>query len=73
LREDERHGDTYTLGCVARKQPAPSASSAASDSPGEATREQHPQERFGQLAVERHIKDDGRALTLYTHAERDQA
>jgi hypothetical protein len=27
-------------------------------------------ERIGPLAVERHVKDDGRALILYTHDRR---
>jgi hypothetical protein len=57
---------------MARKRPAASASSAASESRGDGEREQHP-ERFGQLAVERHVKDDGRALILYTHAEREHS
>jgi hypothetical protein len=58
---------------MARKRPAPSTSSAASESAGEGTREAHVHERFGPLAVERHVKDDGRALILYTHVEREHA
>jgi hypothetical protein len=54
-----------------RKRPAPSASSAASESA--AKRDDLPQERFGPLAVERHGKDDGRSLILYTHVEREHA
>jgi hypothetical protein len=30
-------------------------------------------ERIGPLAVERHIKDDGRALILYTHDRRERS
>jgi hypothetical protein len=66
-----RHADTYTLGPMARKRPAPSAASAASK--GAAKRDDQAQERFGPLAVERHRKDDGRALILYTHVEREHA
>jgi hypothetical protein len=73
LSEHARRTAAYTLGCMARKRPAPPACTAASERSGEDKREQHPQERFGQLAVERHVKDDGRALILYTHAEREQA
>jgi hypothetical protein len=58
---------------MARKRPAPSTSSAASESAAEGTREKHAQERFGPLAVERHVKEDGRALILYAHAERERA
>jgi hypothetical protein len=57
---------------MARKRPAPPASLAASESEGEATRDEQLQERLGPLAVERHVKDDGRALILYTHAERER-
>ena len=63
----------YTLGCMARKRPAPSTSSAAPESAGEGGREAHAQELCGPLAVERHVKDDGRALILYTHVEREHA
>jgi hypothetical protein len=58
---------------MTRKRPAPSTSSAASESAGEDGSEEQAQERFGPLAVERHVKDDGRALILYTHAERERA
>jgi hypothetical protein len=58
---------------MARKRPPPSTSPAASESADEDRREQHAQERFGPLAVERHVKDDGRALILYAHAERERA
>jgi hypothetical protein len=34
----------------------------------EAKREQIKRERFGPLELERHVKDDGRALILYFHA-----
>jgi hypothetical protein len=71
--EHERHAAGYTLGCMARKRPPPSTSSAASESADEGRREERAQERFGPLAVERHVKDDGRALILYTHAERECA
>jgi hypothetical protein len=57
---------------MARKRPAPPLSSAPSESAGEGAREERAQERFGPLAVERHIKDDGRALILYTHVERER-
>jgi hypothetical protein len=30
-------------------------------------------ERFGAVAIARHVKDDGRALLLYTHAEEHAA
>jgi len=56
---------------MARKRPQPSTSSAASESADEGRREEHAQERFGPLAVERHVKDDGRALILYTHLEHE--
>jgi hypothetical protein len=58
---------------MARKRPAPSASSAASESAREGSGEERAQERTGPLAVERHLKDDGRALILYTHVEREHA
>jgi hypothetical protein len=58
---------------MARKRPAPSTSSAASRSAGEGGREEHAQERSGPLAIERHVKDDGRALILFTHVEREHA
>jgi hypothetical protein len=29
-------------------------------------------ERVGPLVLERHVKDDGRALILYSHARREQ-
>jgi hypothetical protein len=32
----------------------------------------HPPERYGPLQIERYVKDDGRALILYTHAEGEQ-
>jgi hypothetical protein len=73
LREHERRAPGYTLGCMARKRPPRSPSSAASESAGEERREERAQERFGPLAVERHVKDDGRALILYAHAERERA
>jgi hypothetical protein len=73
LREHERRAAGYTLGCMARKRHPQSPSSAASESAGEERREEHAQERFGPLAVERHVKDDGRALILYAHAERERA
>ncbi len=28
-----------------------------------------PEERYGPVAVARHVKDDGRALLLYTHTD----
>jgi hypothetical protein len=59
-----------------RKRPAPSAPSAASASSESAAggkREPATQDRFGPLAVERHVKDDGRSLILYTHVRREQA
>jgi hypothetical protein len=58
---------------MARKRPAPSRSSAAPESAGEGGRKEHAPERCGPLAVERHVKDDGRALILYTHVEREHA
>ena len=30
-------------------------------------------ERLGPIAIERHVKADGRALILYTRAERERA
>jgi hypothetical protein len=57
---------------MARKRPPRSPSSAASESAGEERREEQAQERFGPLAVGRHVKDDGRTLILYTHVERER-
>jgi hypothetical protein len=39
------------------------------DPPAEQSEEGGPPERFGPLALTRHHKDDGRALTLYTLEE----
>jgi len=36
------------------------------------TSERAPQERYGPLTLERHAKDDGRALVLYAHTEDDR-
>jgi hypothetical protein len=58
---------------MARKRPAPSTSSPASESPGEGRRDEQAKERFGPLDVERHVKDDGRALILFAHAEREHS
>jgi hypothetical protein len=35
-------------------------------------RSQAPEERLGPIAIERHVKDDGRALILYTEAQRTE-
>ena len=40
-----------------------------SQSPAEQAEAGRPPERFGPLTVERHRKDDGRALILYTRTE----
>jgi hypothetical protein len=37
------------------------------------TPERTQRERYGPLALERHAKDDGRALSLYERAEGDRA
>jgi hypothetical protein len=57
---------------MARKRPLPSTSSEAPAS-GEGARGERPppDERLGPLEIKRHVKDDGRALILYTHAERE--
>jgi hypothetical protein len=56
---------------MARKRSPLSTSSAESESDAEGRRDAHVQERSGLLAVERHVKDDGRSLILYTHIERE--
>ena len=49
------------------------ASNPSPPAPGERPPEgapnagQDPPERYGTLAIERRVKDDGRALILYTH------
>jgi len=35
--------------------------------------EERPRERYGPLAIERRVKDDGRALLLYARAEAERA
>ncbi|HEV7586240.1 MAG TPA: hypothetical protein VGO14_10730 [Solirubrobacteraceae bacterium] len=42
---------------------------SGSEAPGGRSEQSLPPERFGPLAVERHRKDDGRALILYTRVE----
>jgi hypothetical protein len=59
---------------MARKRAERSTSSAKSESaPGVPPDGGEQQERSGPVAIERHVKDDGRALILYTHAERGRA
>ena len=55
---------------MARKRPAPGASGHDAGELPRAARTRTPtkHERLGPLAVERHVKDDGRALILYTDA-----
>ena len=52
--------------------PPPSDRSAQGASPG-AGEQAQPPERYGPLALARHVKDDGRALLLFTRAEREPA
>jgi hypothetical protein len=56
---------------MARKRPAPGASArdGGEASEGRPDQDAEKHERFGPLAVERHVKDDGRALILYTDCE----
>ncbi|HEV3283595.1 MAG TPA: hypothetical protein VG010_05280 [Solirubrobacteraceae bacterium] len=56
---------------MARKRPAPGASGhdGGEASEGRPDQDAEKRERFGPLAVERHVKDDGRALILYTDCE----
>jgi hypothetical protein len=57
---------------MARKRPDPGASERSDGDSGEGQPDRAPgQDRFGPLAIERHVKDDGRALILYTHSERE--
>jgi hypothetical protein len=44
----------------------PASGRAQESSPGEP--EQPHEERCGPVAIARHVKDDGRALILYSHA-----
>jgi hypothetical protein len=46
---------------------------SASDAGDEQAREAIPTERYGPLEVARHVKDDGRALLLYTRIEDEPA
>jgi hypothetical protein len=66
-----RSASPYTLGIMARKRTAPGASGhdAGEDSEDRPDQDAEKHERFGPLAVERHVKDDGRALILYTDCE----
>ena len=60
---------------MARKRPGPEAS-VPGDGEGSGQRGQDrspEEERFGPLAIGRHVKDDGRALTLYSHREGEPA
>lgn len=65
------HARGYTLAGMTEKPTGrgPSQRSrarAAEDSPD---RNDDPADRYGLLVVARHVKDDGRALTLYTRAQ----
>jgi hypothetical protein len=42
---------------------------AASDAVGEQAEKAHPPERYGVVEIARHVKDDGRALVLYTRVD----
>ncbi len=57
---------------MAREPAAPSPSDRPEQGarPGADERAQ-PAERYGPLALARHVKDDGRALLLFTRAERE--
>ena len=57
---------------MASKRPQPSASSEAFEKAEDRGREEA-RDSYGPLAVERHVKDDGRALILYSHEEIEQA
>jgi len=48
-------------------------SSGGSDNPPSGSGGGHaqPHEHVGPLTIERHVKDDGRALILYAHEQRD--
>jgi hypothetical protein len=49
---------------------APSDPAAPDPTTGAANREPDP-ERYGPLEIRRHVKEDGRALTLFSRAEPD--
>jgi hypothetical protein len=51
-----------------RPEPSTGARSAGNKQRGEDARD----ERYGPVAVERSVKDDGRALIVYRHAGRAQ-
>jgi hypothetical protein len=61
----------YTLDGMAAKPTDAGEGSGAGDTPAEREGE-GAQERYGPLRVERHRKDDGRALILYTRPETPQ-
>jgi hypothetical protein len=42
---------------------------ATSDAVGQQAEKAHPPERCGVVEIARHLKDDGRALVLYTRVE----
>jgi len=57
---------------MARKPSGPSPSGRAKAAPGSArespTENSPPDERYGPVALTRHVKDDGRALIVYRRA-----
>jgi hypothetical protein len=59
---------------MAAKPTDAGAGSAPADTPAEREGEgEGVQERYGPLRVERHLKDDGRALIIYTRPEQPHA
>jgi hypothetical protein len=65
------HADAYTLGGMAREPATPPPSERRDSAPPlPADEPTGADERYGPLALARHTKDDGRALLLFTRAER---
>ena len=64
-----------TPGPAAPPPQRPQRDPGAEPDPGEQPRpgELQPDERYGPVVVARHVKDDGRALLLYTHAAQESA
>ncbi len=60
----------YTLGAWLQNPAEPPRARAAGQSTGAQT---DAPERIGPLAIARHVKDDGRALILYTRDEQPPA
>jgi hypothetical protein len=65
------HARGYTLAGMTEKPTgrAPSQRAGARAGEDRPDQEEGPGERYGLLVVARHVKDDGRALIIYTRAQ----